>query len=125
MNSKEVYFILDKEWNGNLYQISRSRHVWIANSTKNNTQIKQVWELDNDVCINKGVTSFELNDDVIDVFYNFLPTIAEHHAQWQKIVVFGIPHTAINKTEIEEILNSPVKIIYLENCFEIERISRA
>ncbi len=124
MNNTEVYFILDKEWNGNLYQTSRSRHVWICNSIKNNAQIKQVWELDNSVCINKGVTSFELNDDVIDVFYDFLPTIDEHHAQWKRIVVFGIPHTEINKTEIEKIMNCKVKIICLENCFEIEKISK-
>ncbi len=122
MNNNEVYFILDKEWNGNLYQTSRNRHVWICNSTKNDVQIKQVWELDNGVSINKGVTSFELNDDVIDEFYDFLPTIDEHHAQWKKIVVFGIPHIEINKTEIEKIMNCKVKIICLENCFKIEKI---
>ena len=123
---QEVYFVLDKNWKRDLYNLSRERHIWICNSNSNNTQIDEVWKKDKGYNPNIGITSFEIKESIIDVFYDFLGIIDDHHqggfsnvSEWKRIIVFGIDINEIDKIEIQEVLGFGVEIESLNDCFEI------
>ncbi len=123
----EIYFILDKNWKGDIHGLSRKCPIWICKSKSNDVLINKVWEKDNsNYDPNRGVTSFEIKDTVENTFYNFLGIIDDHHQggysnieEWNKIVVFGIDFKKVKKTEIEEILGFTITINVLNDCFEI------
>ncbi|MFD2562899.1 hypothetical protein [Aquimarina rubra] len=123
----EVYFILDKNWEKDLFSLSRKHPIWICNSKSNDVQINKSWKKNHSSFNpNKSVTSFEMNDTIENTFYNFLGIIDDHHKEgysnileWNKILVFGVDFKKVTKTEIEEVLGFPVTINSLDGSFEI------
>ncbi|MDH7447589.1 hypothetical protein [Aquimarina sp. 2201CG14-23] len=123
----EIYFVLDKNWEKDLYSLSQKHPIWICNSNANDIRIRDVWKKENgQYNPNRGVTSFEIKDTTENTFYDFLGIIDDHHQkgysnieEWNKISVFGIDFKKVGKIEIQEILGFDIEINVIDDCFEI------
>jgi hypothetical protein len=94
----DVYFILDRKFDGDLLALSRSAHVWLIKSPHNESAAQSVWEQHSDTSPpGSGVTTFGGAVDVIRSFYGLLGTIDQHHDEyaaegpWSTIHVLGLP----------------------------------
>lgn len=127
---QHVYFIMDKKFIGDIWSLSRDRHIWICNSESNTPKIKAVWEKDKDYSQLKGVTSFDLSDNPLDCYYKFLGTINEHHSgdypdiePWDHIAVWGIELRCVSRSMVKKCLEVKVRFEEREDHFIIKRYS--
>ena len=96
--SHEVFLILDHEFSGDVWALSRSAHVWLIKSPQNDAAARVVWDSESksDAPLQR-VTTFDGAQDANDSFYNLLSTIDRHHNEysapepWSAIHVIGLP----------------------------------
>ena len=111
-------------------KLSADFHVWICNSPINTPKVKETWEKSPSVEYSqgKGVTSFDLSGSPLETFYEFLPTLDEHHSgdgmeflEWSKINVLGISESLVSLENIEKELGFKVSIQSSTGMFIITR----
>lgn len=95
--SHEVYLVLDPQFDGDLWSLSRAAHVWIIQTAENEAAARAVWDRESEgLSPLRGVTTFDGSGEAYDDFYRILPTIEEHHAEysapepWNAIHVIGL-----------------------------------
>lgn len=108
----ELYFILDLGFDGDLWALSRSAHVWIVRSPRNEAAARAVWERDADTRSSpSGVTVFDGSIDATATFYASLGTIALHHDEfsspepWSTIHVVGLPIDRVRPERVAKALS--------------------
>jgi hypothetical protein len=109
--SHNVYFILDRDFTGDLWSLSRNSHVWIIRSTCNEAATRLVWNRETDGHSPlQGVTTFDGAEDTSDSFYGYLGTIDDHHGEysapepWDTIHVIGFSLDSARPDRIAEAL---------------------
>jgi hypothetical protein len=124
----EVILILRRDFEGDLWSLSREAHVWIIQSPENSLAVQAVRERETEgYSPLRGVTSFTGGDDVSADFYDLLSVIDCHHNQsaaprpWDKIHVIGMPRRITRRKQVAEVLGVPVAIDYEPQAFTIRR----
>lgn len=111
MLDHQVFFIL-RDFDGDLWSLSRGAHVWLAHSPVNDAAARCVW--DREVGGHSplsGVTTFDSSGDCLADFYQFLETIAVHHNEhsaptaWRAINVRGVRVEQIDADRIRDALD--------------------
>ena len=132
MPEQEVHFILDPDYRGDLWSLSRRAHVWICSSPANDAQYQRVCDQETEEYSElQGVSSFELGSDVVATFYGFLGTIDEHHdgdattPPWSRIHVVGLSSKVVSMDRIlAELAPAAVAIDPDAGGFTLRRIER-
>jgi hypothetical protein len=99
----EVYFILDTRFQGDLWELSRSSHVWLVDSPANAILARAVWDRETDgYSPRRGVSTFTGSESAIESFYGFLGTIDEHHNEFSASSPWGAIHVkGVSLGEVE------------------------
>jgi len=126
-----VFFILDAEFVGDLWELSRLAHVWLIKSPLNEAAARTVWDRETkDFSPLHGVTLFDGSEDNAKSFYAFLSTIDMHHDEysaprpWDTLHVIGLPIDVINPDWVAEQLETNVVMETSESeGFIIKRVT--
>lgn len=105
----EVYFVLDRAFDGDLWSLSRNAHVWIIKSTCNEHAARLVWDRETeDYSPLHGVTMFDGAQIASEDLYTLLGTIDAHHSEydaprpWDAIHVIGFPLASARRERIAQ-----------------------
>ena len=124
-----MFLILEPEFDGDLWELSRGAHVWIVDSARNTAAASAVWDRKPDSeWPTQGVTTFVPQDDVTASLYSMLGTVDEHHGEysaavpWQAIHVRGVAIDDVSETRIaEELGGVSIHLLREDAGFAIER----
>lgn len=125
MKERSIYVIFTS-FKDNLWELSRSAHVWISDIEVNRPQIAQVWARDNTYSPNQGVTSFKPGSRAVDKLYELLTTIDEHHTgdgfDWEEMVVQGVDFSEIDENKIQVTLDFKVEVTKEDDFIRIRKM---
>lgn len=132
MSTHEVIVVLDPNFAGDLWALSRTAHVWIIGSELNEEAARQVWNRERDPrWPTQGVTTFVGAACEADTLYSMLATIDEHHGDhsaelpWQVIHVRGLGISDVSEPRIaDELAEVPVNFLPEQGGFAIVRAGR-
>jgi hypothetical protein len=105
MDQQEVYVVLD-DFEGDLWALSRDRHVWIVESEANRPFIAEVWKREVSFSVHYGVTYFRPGS-----LYDLLLTIDEHNPDWKEMMILGADTISFDVIELESILDLKLKVV--------------
>src|SRR5687767_6612446 len=125
----EDYFILEPAFAGDLWDLSRTAHVWICDTPSNSGRIQAVWDAGTEgYSARSGVTSFDLGADGLETFYSYLGTLDTHHDEysdelpWSAIHVLGVRAQEVSLERIlDEVSAESVALEPRERGFTVRR----
>ena len=132
MKRHEVVLILEPQFDGDLWELSRVAHVWIVDSAQNTAAARSVWDRKPDYeWPTQGLTTFRQYGDATASLYRTLGTVDEHHGEhaaavpWQAIHVRGVAIDDVSAPRIAEELGSVSIHLLPENAgFAIVRAAQ-
>ena len=128
----EVFLILVPRFDGDLWTLSRTAHVWIVNSAENEVAARAVRERETEgYSPLHGVTVFNDADEVNDAFYSAISMIESHHSvyaaprPWDTIHVVGLSRKMVRAEWIAERLGVESVVLAKEpQGFSIRRTAQ-
>ncbi|MGE3174563.1 MAG: hypothetical protein AB7O97_18170 [Planctomycetota bacterium] len=124
-----MFVVLDPNFAGDLWGLSRSGHVWIVDTEANKVAARQVWSRKPAPQLpTQGVTTFVGVAHDPDTLYSMLPTIDQHHGgnsaavPWQIIHVRGLHIGDVSEPRVtDELAEVPVRLLPEPGGFAIFR----
>ena len=106
------------EFDGDLWTLSRDRHVWLMSSPGNDAAAEHVWSKGPDpYSPQHGVTTFSCDGATPAELYRMLATVDGHHDEasvddpWMAIHVRGVPLDGITKERVSEELGIECQVL--------------
>jgi len=130
--SNKVTFILNRSFNGDLYALALSNHVWIVGSESNKNLAKKFWNNYKDLNYpDQGITTTNDGEDLTSLLYDYLDEINIHHNlystdnPWEQIEIVGLNSLEVEINKIRECLEDfSLTIIPNENGFIIKKYAQ-
>ncbi len=101
--SETVCFVLDPKFQGDLWALSRSAHVWLIESEQNRAAAESVWSRETESpSSSRGVTTFKGAPLALYSFFGMLAAIDLHHPDWSAIRVIGLSADGVRPGQVAE-----------------------
>lgn len=127
-NLSHLAIVCDPDFGTRLYELVKSREMWVVKSECNRSAAKQIWGNDTEEDYHRyGVTTFVVleRESAEDMFLRILPTVDEHHNEkckaptWTRLLVIGVPQSSRVKDALEGY--GACNIRQVKGGFECER----
>ncbi|MCC7061349.1 MAG: hypothetical protein IT456_01005 [Planctomycetes bacterium] len=127
MNERAVFVIL-ADFEGDLWSLSRTQHVWLLSSPHNDAQARTVWDREQeDYSAERGVTTFVTGGEKVSELYGILGTVDCHHGEdavvvpWTTIHVRGVVLADVSTAAVAEEVGDGIEIAPEPEGFVIKR----